>query len=147
MNIGDGHAVGGLFERIEHAYQEGKLNEAGGEVAATEAPAAARPLGADEPAGAASVAAPDANGWEHLENPVQRGLLKICSQAIDGGYASEDDLRDSVVEAIVELRYGGPLLEGHSAQIMHTLRATLSTDPNFRQGVEHLLLLAARELA
>lgn len=150
MNIGDGHAVGGLFERIEHAYQQGKLDEASVDVAKAAAPAgvgAPGAPGAGEPVGAASAPAPSGQGWEQLDNPVQRRLLEICAEALDGGFDSEDALRDSVVEAIIEHRYGGPLLEGHSAKIMQTLRVTLSTDPNFRQGVEHLLLLAARTLA
>jgi len=144
MNIGDSKAAAGLFERIESAYQEALVGEA--------------PAGVDEVAGAggaaksAAVDAPSptsssAEPWAHLESPVQRGLLKLCADAINGDFGSEEQLCIAVVQTIVEHRFSGPVPAGQSERILKTLSASLVSDPNFRESIEHLLVLAARELA
>lgn len=162
MKIGDGHAMGGrggLFERIENAYQEGKVGgPTAGSVAKTAADKAAtvarlggpsRVSGEIETSGRVENPPSSkigADNWGHIKDPVQSSLLGICADAREGRFVTENELRSAVVETIIEHRYDQHVGPEQSDQIMATLSATLLTDPNFREGIERLLILAAQEL-
>ncbi len=130
---------GDLFERMRQAHRE--VAQAG-EVAQASPTADAGEAASVGTAGAPGV---DAHA-DPVDQALQSRLLDVASDALEGAYDSPHHVREAVVEAIVSQRYAPKLPAATADQIMHTMKATLSTDPVFCQEVDRMLVLAAREL-
>ncbi|MFP4600480.1 MAG: hypothetical protein ACOC9W_00695 [Persicimonas sp.] len=139
MKVGDGNANAAsheeLLARMQRAHRQEATEGVDGAQAATDA-APAQSLGAVGGAGA---------GAEPSE--LQSRLLETAARALDGDFDSADALRGEVVEAIVEQRYADGVPDEQLDGIKDTVRATLTGDPVFRDEVDNMLVLAARELA
>lgn len=78
---------------------------------------------------------------------LQERLLETASAALEGRFEDSKSLRAAVVEIIVDTRYGSGLARSERARLVQTLQQTLVDDPEFKAEVDHMLVLAARELA
>lgn len=137
MNIGDGNNGPGaqdLFARMQKAHQQEVEDPVGN---------------ADEAAAADSVvelAALRSMGEAAVSKELESRLLETASNALDGDFASVDELRKAVIDAIVEERYADQLPAHDAERVTQTLKVTLSTDPVFRKEVDNMMIQAARRL-
>ncbi len=139
MKVGDGNANaashGDILERMERAHRQ-EAAEGVDDAQSPSGAASAESLGAATGAGATSE-----------PSELQSRLLETAARALDGEFDSADALRGEVVDAIVEQRYADGVPADQLDGIKNTVRATLTGDPVFRDEVDNMLVLAARELA
>lgn len=139
MKVGDGNASAAgneeLLARMERAHRQ-EAAEGVDDAEASSSAASAQSLGA-------------ATGADGTSEPskLQSRLLETAARALDGDFTSADALRGEVVDAIVEQRYADGVPDEQLDGIKDTVRATLTGDPVFRDEVDNMLVLAARELA
>lgn len=82
------------------------------------------------------------------QNPeLEAELLSTASDALEGKFEGDDQIRGAVVETIVDTRYGDDLADSERTRIVSTLEQTLVDDHEFRAEVDNMLILAARQLA
>ena len=134
MKIGDGNTQvppdADLLERMEAAHSQG-ISQA-------------------DQASAADGAGAAGGGAEQLEEPageLEARLLDTARAGLEGGFESADDIRQKVVDVLVDQRYADRLSDEEHRQVRDTLRASLVNDPQFRREVDNMLVLAAGKLA
>jgi hypothetical protein len=139
MNIGDGSNAQGttdLFARMQQAHQTELADPVGSAEDAAAADnvvelAALRSMGGDETVGA----------------ELETRLLETAAAALDDGFETVSELREAVIDAIVEERYADQLPAADAERITRTIKVTLSTDPVFRKEIDNMMIQAARRLA
>lgn len=77
---------------------------------------------------------------------LQQRLIETAELAIDGAFQSPCELREAVVEAIVDERYADKLPADEADSIRQTVQGSLANDPLFRREVDNMLVLAAEQL-
>lgn len=130
-NEGTIGAAGDLVGRMRRAHQEAaqaeEVTEGGAAVGGRPAAEAA----ADEPARA---------------SPLEQRLVETARQVMENQFDDPRAIRESVVETIVEERYGAAVQGEGGEQIAQTVKQVLSDDIGFRAEVDQMLLYAARRL-
>ena len=133
MKIQNPAASATLLARMRAAHAE--------EVAETSTPtaqsASAARARAPPPAGEAAAAA--------STSPVERAIVAVAKDVIQGRIDSPDHARGAVVDAIVTHSYGH-VLDGDQATV-DMVKLSLVDDPQFQREVDDMLIHAARDLA
>lgn len=131
MKIQNPAASATLLARIKAAHAE--------EVAEA-TPGAAKPASAARAAGPAREATPAAPA-----SPIERAIVAVAQDVIQGRIDSPERARGAVVDAIVAHSYGH-LLSGDQATV-DMVKLSLVDDPQFQREVDDMLIHAARDLA
>lgn len=124
-----------LLQRMERAHA--RETEATSNVDAAASSGAGSLEGVDRSGATSGAGSPE----------LEKQLLTTASDALEGNFSGPDEVRATVVETIVDTRYGDGLAKSEHDRIVTTLEQTLIDDPEFRAEVDNMLILAARELA
>lgn len=79
-------------------------------------------------------------------SPLEERLVETARQVLENRFDDPRAIRESVVETIVEERYGAVVTGDGGEQIVETVKQVLEDDVTFRAEVDHMLLQAARRL-
>lgn len=137
---GGGSAAGGdeLFERMRQAHR--------GDASTVDASEASEVSDAGGPVDSARAGGLEAEAADPAQAALQQSLLETAQRVLDGDFDSSREVREAVVEIIVEQRYAGRLPAAEAEQVVRTMKVTLAQDPTFRQRVDRMLVLAAGQL-
>jgi hypothetical protein len=137
MKVGDDStpaaANDDLFERMRRAHRGGEVDEV-------------EHGKADLDAGKADLEATPRPSAADFAPGLQERLLEATELALDGAFQTPRELREAVVEAIVDERYADKLPASEADSIRQTVQASLANAPLFRREVDNMLVLAAEQL-
>lgn len=134
-NFNSSHITENLLQRMREAHAEARTEAAAGRRVVV--------------AGQASL--PELENASRAETSVdqqklQARLLAIAGDALDEKYATPTDIREAVVDAILDERFGDSVKGIEREHVSNTLKASLVDDPQFSRQVDNMLILAARKL-
>ena len=83
---------------------------------------------------------------DQADAPIERGMIATACQVVAGQYESADQVREAVVDTVVEARYDDLVAGRQRDDIVAAVKETLTHDATFRAEVENMLVHAARRL-
>lgn len=125
-----------LLGRMRQAHDE-EVAAATGNDAASGAEASTETLSLEEAQQAAATDQADR---------LERGMLKTARDVLESKFEQPGEVREAVVDSIVDARYGAFVEGEHRQDIVDSVKETLSNDVAFRSEVDNMLIHAARRL-
>lgn len=132
----DGQSNSDLLQRMQQMHQEGTEK-------AERSPGPAKTssdFSVDAPS--AESAAPVAEKKSELASRIETE----ATRALKGEYSDDAEVREAVIDAVLDERLGGKLNAAEDRRMRGTLKDALVEDPAFMRKVDDMLLLAARDI-
>ena len=141
MRVGDNHSIGqgeDLLEQMRSVHAE----------AAQAADDVSGPSGADAAGSADPAVGPQGAGKAGgpAADPLEETLLETAKGALSDQFDGPDEVRQAVVDTILEQRWGHVVDAGDDGGLGESVRDMLSGDLAFQAEVDNMLLHAARRL-
>ncbi len=133
-------AGGDLLGRVKRAHDERLESDPGIDSGGEPREASVEGPGAEQFEGAEARAKAGTGG------PLERRMVECARAVLDSRFESSEGVREAVVEAVVEARYGALVSGKDREQMLETVHRMLDDDPSFRAELETMLIHAAREL-